>query len=51
MTMPTWPVRFDGAPPPIKPAPQLGEHTAEVLGDWLGLGASEVEALRDKGIV
>jgi hypothetical protein len=28
MTMPTWPVRFDGAPPPIKPAPLLGEHTA-----------------------
>ena len=51
MTMPTWPVRFDGAPPPIKPAPELGEHTAEVLSDWLGLGTSEVEALRDKGIV
>jgi crotonobetainyl-CoA:carnitine CoA-transferase CaiB-like acyl-CoA transferase len=51
MTMPTWPVRFDGVPPPIKPAPQLGEHTAEVLGDWLGLEASKVEALRDEGIV
>ena len=37
MTMPTWPVRFDGAPPPVKPAPLLGEHTAEVLGEWLGL--------------
>ena len=51
MTMPTWPVRFDGAPPPIKPAPELGEHTAEVFSDWLGLGTSEVEALREKGIV
>ena len=51
MTMPTWPVRFDGAPTPIKPAPLLGEHTDEVLGDWLGLGAGAVGALRDKGIV
>jgi crotonobetainyl-CoA:carnitine CoA-transferase CaiB-like acyl-CoA transferase len=49
--MPTWPVRFDGAPTPIKPAPLLGEHTDEVLGDWLGLGAGDVGALRDKGIV
>jgi formyl-CoA transferase len=51
MTMPTWPVRFDGAPTPIKPAPLLGEHTGEVLGDWLELSANEIAALRDKGIV
>jgi formyl-CoA transferase len=51
MTMPTWPVRFDGAPPPIKPAPLLGEHTAEVFDEWLGLDAAEVEALRKQGIV
>lgn len=51
MTMPTWPVRFDGAPPPIKPAPLLGEHTAEVLGDWLSLGGAEIEALKKDGIV
>ena len=37
MTMTTWPVRFDGAPAPVKPAPLLGEHTTEVLGEWLGL--------------
>jgi crotonobetainyl-CoA:carnitine CoA-transferase CaiB-like acyl-CoA transferase len=51
MTMTTWPVRFDGAPAPVKPAPLLGEHTAEALSDWLGLGAGEVEALRKDGIV
>ena len=51
MTMPTWPVRFDGAPAPVKPAPLLGEHTAEVFGDWLGLSTAEVEALHEKGIV
>ena len=49
--MPAWPVRFDGAPPPIKPAPLLGEHTAEALGDWLGLSAAEVEALHKDGVV
>ena len=51
MTMPTWPVRFDGAPPPIKPAPLLGEHTLEVFDEWLGLDAAEVEALRQQGVV
>src|SRR5499427_968874 len=51
MTMPTWPVRFDGALTPVKPAPLLGEHTAEVFSDWLGLGLEEVEKLREQGIV
>ena len=51
MTMPTWPVRFDGALTPIKPAPLLGEHTAAALGDWLGLGPEEVDALRRDDIV
>jgi crotonobetainyl-CoA:carnitine CoA-transferase CaiB-like acyl-CoA transferase len=51
MTMPTWPVRFDGAPPPINPAPQLGEHTAQVLGEWLRLSLAEVDDLRKQGIL
>ena len=32
------------------PAPRLGEHTAEVLGE-LGLGAAEVAQLRAEGVV
>jgi crotonobetainyl-CoA:carnitine CoA-transferase CaiB-like acyl-CoA transferase len=51
MAMTTWPVRFDGAVAPIKPAPLLGEHTTDALADWLGLGTGEVEALRKDGIV
>jgi crotonobetainyl-CoA:carnitine CoA-transferase CaiB-like acyl-CoA transferase len=51
MTMPTWPVRFDGVPTAVKSAPLLGEHTAEVLADWLGLDAAAVEGLRQGGIV
>ena len=51
MTMTTWPVRFDGAVAPLKPAPLLGEHTTETLSDWLGLGAADVETLRREGVV
>jgi|SRR6267378_4366772 len=51
MTMPTWPVRFDGVPSEVKSAPLLGEHTADVLADWLGLDAAAVASLREDGIV
>jgi crotonobetainyl-CoA:carnitine CoA-transferase CaiB-like acyl-CoA transferase len=51
MTMPTWPVRFDGVPSEVKAAPLLGEHTEEVLADWLGLDAAAVAGLRQDGIV
>jgi len=33
-----------------RPAPKLGEHTAEVLGR-VGIGAEELSALRDEGVV
>ncbi len=49
--MPAWPVRFDGAPPQLKPSPQLGQHVEEVLGGWLGIEGSEIAALRQEGIV
>jgi formyl-CoA transferase len=39
------PIRHDRAPP------LLGEHTAEVLHEVLGLGAAQLEALRARGIV
>jgi len=51
MAMTTWPVRFDGVPAEVKPAPLLGEHTAEVLGDWLGYDADAVAGLRKDGVV
>ena len=49
--MPAWPVRFDGAPPKVKPSPLLGQHNVEVLGGWLGIDAAEIEALRTEGII
>ena len=51
MTMPTWPVRFDGIPTAVQSAPLLGEHTAEVLDEWFGLDAAAVAGLRQDGIV
>ena len=47
----TWPVRFDGVPTKVEPAPLLGAHTTEVLSDWLGLDAAAVAQLRQDGIV
>lgn len=49
--MPAWPVRFEGKPPPISPAPLLGQHSEEVLGEWLGLGTDDVEGLRRDGVI
>ena len=51
MVMPTWPVRFDSVPTKVEPAPLLGEHTTEVLSDWLGLDAAAIAQLRQNGIV
>jgi crotonobetainyl-CoA:carnitine CoA-transferase CaiB-like acyl-CoA transferase len=33
------------------PAPELGQHNAEVYGDLLGLGEEEISALEDSGIL
>jgi len=51
MRRPTFPVRFDGKPPEIKPSPLLGEHNSEVFASWLGLGAGDVAGLKDEGVV
>jgi crotonobetainyl-CoA:carnitine CoA-transferase CaiB-like acyl-CoA transferase len=49
--MPGWPVRVDGKPPALTSSPVLGEHTGEVLAEWLGLNAQAIEALRADGAV
>ena len=43
--VPAWPVRHDGAPPAVKAAPLLGEHSTQVLSSWLGLSEREIEGL------
>ncbi len=49
--MPGWPVRFDGKPPVVTPAPLLGQHSAEVLKDWLGMNDEQVTALRADKVI
>ncbi len=42
------PIKIPGTQKEHRRAPKLGEHTEEVLKDWLGLNSEEIRALRDK---
>lgn len=44
--MPSWPVRVDGKAARLKASPMLGEHTDEVLSDWLGLNNPAIEEMK-----
>lgn len=41
--IPGWPVKMSESRVPVKNAPLLGQHTAEVLSEWLGLSAAEID--------
>ncbi len=46
------PVKLSATPPAYRSAPPvLGEHTQAVLSGLLGMGAAEIAALRDEGVV
>jgi crotonobetainyl-CoA:carnitine CoA-transferase CaiB-like acyl-CoA transferase len=50
--VPQSPYRFSAARAGVRgPAPHRGEHNAEVLREWLGIGAGDVETLLDRGIL
>jgi len=49
--MASWPVRVDGKPPTLKPSPLLGQHSEDVLQDWLGIDAKGIAALREEGVL
>ena len=51
MTLLGCPIRLSESPAVHRRAPLLGEHTAEVLAEELGLGVSELEALLESGVV
>ena len=48
---PGLPMSIDGSYPPAAPAPALGDDTAAVLRDWLGLSPEEIGALTESGTV
>jgi len=49
--MPGWPVRFEGTTPKVGPAPLLGQHTNDVLTDWLGLDGEQIAQLGKDNII
>lgn len=52
ITVPTSPLRYHGADTvATTPSPTVGQHNARVYGDWLGLSAAEVAALKADGAI
>jgi formyl-CoA transferase len=47
----SWPVRFDGRPPELKPSPKLGQHTEEVFVSWLNLSPGDIDKLRAEKVL
>lgn len=48
---PGLPLKINGHHPASAPAPDLGQHTAELLGQRLGLSADEIARLEDAGTI
>ena len=46
-----WPVRFGGTPPAVGPAPVLGQHSKNVLADWLKMEAATIESLHGEKVI
>jgi crotonobetainyl-CoA:carnitine CoA-transferase CaiB-like acyl-CoA transferase len=46
------PLKFSATPASLRlPPPRLGEHSAGVLVEWLGMNPEEIAALREKGVI
>ena len=52
IVVPTSPLRFHGADRVVTtPSPKLGQHNAEIYGDWLGLSSDEITDLKESGVI
>jgi crotonobetainyl-CoA:carnitine CoA-transferase CaiB-like acyl-CoA transferase len=45
------PIRLSRTPARHRTPPLLGQHTAEVLRDLLGMGETEIEALQRESVI
>lgn len=46
------PVKFSQSKPSIRtPPPTLGQHTDEVLTEILGMSRSDIESLKEEGVI
>jgi len=52
VALPNSPMRYEGSSlRPLTAPPGLGEHTDDVLSELCGLGAAELAALRQEGVI
>ena len=52
VVLPASPLRFSDTPPAeVRPEPDLGQHTDEVLMEWLDMPAIEIDRLRAEKVV
>ena len=49
VTVAGWPLQMSGSHVPIRPAPLHGGNNEDVYGEWLGIEADEVKAMRERG--
>lgn len=50
-TMPGWPVKMSASNVPLKAAPLLGQHNADVYGEMLGLTPDEIAGLKTEKVI
>lgn len=49
--LPGVPIKLSATPGAVRrPSPLLGEHTAEILAEWLGYDAAQITALQQAGV-